>query len=78
MEQIVAAAIVGLRLAVCISTYIDRNSIFAESPDRTASVTIRWRSEDEKEDIIDLIWTRPGVRLQSLFQIDTYEIELTF
>jgi hypothetical protein len=78
VEQIAAAAAVGLRLAVCIGAYVDGNSIFAEPPDRTASVTIRWRNEGEKEGVIGLIRTQPDVRLQGPFQIDTYEIGLIF
>ena len=71
--DIAAVAAVSLRLAVCIGAYVDQDGSFAEQPNQTACVAIRWRSDDihEKEEVIDLIRTYPDVRLQDPLQIDT-------
>ena len=69
--DIAAVAAVSLRLAVCIGAYVDQDGSFAEQPNQTACVAIRWRSGDvNKKEVVDLIRTYPDVRLQDPLQID--------
>lgn len=73
--QIAPISAVGLRLAVCIGAYVDKDGIFAEEPNRTACVAIRWRGDRiSKGDVIELVRTYPDVR--SPFPISTSKTQL--
>ena len=63
--DIAVVAAVSLRLAVCIGAYVDQDGSFAEQPNHTACVAVRWKSDNvNKKEVVDLIRTYPDVRFQ--------------
>jgi hypothetical protein len=64
--DIAALAAVSLRLAVCIGAYVDQDGRYAEKPNETACVAIRWRKEDFNEkEVVDLIRNYSSVSLRN-------------
>jgi hypothetical protein len=53
---------ISLRLAVCVGAYVDRDGSFAEPPNDTACIAVRWRTEHIKEqEIVHVVKNYPDV-----------------
>ena len=62
VEDIAALGAVSLRLALCVGAYVDQDGCFAEPPNKTACVAVRWRyGELENEGIATIIQAYPDV-----------------
>ena len=75
-----ALAAISLRLAVSIGAYVDQDGVFADPPNETACVAIRWRVDDvsKKDELINLIRIYPDVRPRDPLQVDTKGVVLMF
>ncbi|OCK81842.1 beta-ketoacyl synthase [Lepidopterella palustris CBS 459.81] len=66
-EEIAAIGAVCLRLAVCMGAYVDRDGCFADPPNKTCCLAVRWKSGDFKEEgVINLIQTYPDAYISSI------------
>lgn len=62
-EDVVAVGAVCLRLAVCVGAYVDHDGCFAEPPNKTACLAVRWKAgESREEEVVGLIHTYPHVK----------------
>lgn len=66
--EIAGVASAGMRLAVCIGAYIDKDGRFGALSDGKACVALRWRSDEAgaKDDVIALVRTFEDVGLHQL------------
>jgi hypothetical protein len=63
-EDIGALAAISLRLSVCIGAYVDQDGRFAEPPNPTACIAIRWQKDDfNNQEVARLIGGYPNVSL---------------
>ena len=62
VEGIAAIGAVCLRLAVCVGAYVDQDGYFAEPPNQTACLAVRWKPESfEEHDLVNLVQSYPDV-----------------
>lgn len=69
-EDISKCAAVALKLAICIGAYVDLDGTFAEKPDETSSIAVRWRTEAGHDRVLEILKSYPGV--SSKFQLSRF------
>ena len=60
-EDINVYGAVALRLAVCIGAYVDLDGLFAEPPNETRCLAIRWKPEVGKSKVLEILKSFPDV-----------------
>ena len=78
--DLAGVASVGMRLAICIGAYVDKDGRFGQLFDEKACVALRWRSDHAgaKDDVIALVRTFQDVGLHQLrFQAATLKLRVT-
>ena len=62
-EDVNHLAIIALKLALCIGAYVDLDGAFANQPNETTSVAVRWRSQAGHDRILEILKSYPEVSL---------------
>lgn len=63
-EDISTLGAVALRLAFCIGAFVDLDGAFADPPNETHLIAVRWRSDDSKDTVLNILRDFPNVRIR--------------
>lgn len=54
---------VALRLAFCIGAFVDLDGAFADPPNETLMIAVRWKSDNGKDTLLNILQDFPNVRI---------------
>lgn len=61
-EDVSTLGAVALRLAFCIGAFVDLDGVFADPPNETHLIAVRWKSDDSKNTVLNILQDFPDVR----------------
>ena len=62
-EDVSTLGAVALRLAFCIGAFVDLDGAFADPPNETHLIAVRWKSDDSKNTVLNILQDFPNVRI---------------
>lgn len=62
-EDVSNLGAVAVRLALCIGAFVDLDGAFADSSNETALIAVRWKFEDDKNTLSNVLQEFPDVRI---------------